>query len=76
MKCTTYYCDFCGREIEDLSQAVEYEVSIGRLTNKKTYQIDTHSICVELFLMHVMHKRLISADDERKEEEHEQQSKG
>lgn len=66
MKRTTYYCDFCGREIEDLNQAVKYEVSIGRLTDKKTYQIDAHDICVELFLMRVMRKRLISVDGERR----------
>lgn len=62
MKRTIYYCDFCGREIEDLNQAVKYEVSIGRLTDKKTYQIDAHDLCVESFLMRVKHESLIDVD--------------
>lgn len=66
MKRTIYYCDFCGREIEDLNQAVKYEVSIGRLTDKQTVQIDAHDVCVEAFLAKVRHERLIAADGERK----------
>ena len=59
MKRTIYYCDFCGREIEDLNQAVKYEVSIGRLSNKQTCQIDAHDLCVESFLTRVKHEEFI-----------------
>ena len=65
MKRTTYYCDFCGREIEDWNQAVKYEVSIGRLTDKQTYRIDAHDLCVESFLMRVKHEELIIAAERK-----------
>lgn len=68
MKRTTYYCDFCGQEIEDLNQAVKYEVSIGRLADKQTVQIDAHDLCVESFLIRVKRERLIVAYRDRKEE--------
>ena len=69
MKCTTYYCDFCGREIEDLNQATKYEVSIGRLTDKQTCRIDAHDLCVESFLIRVKRERFIAVDGERKTDE-------
>ena len=60
MKHTIYYCDFCGREIEDLNQAVKYEVIIGRMTDKQTLRIDAHNLCVEAFLTRVKHEELIA----------------
>ncbi len=67
MKRTIYYCDFCGREIEDMNRAVKYQVSIGRLTDKQTCQIDAHDLCVEAFLVRVKHEELIvAANGERR----------